>query len=158
MTGPGGLASCASSGDPTLQSPIHVMSREGTRTAVMRSIRKKDTRPELAVRRLVHKLGYRFRLHRRDLPGCPDLVLPRHRAVILVHGCFWHQHAGCKLARQPPSNREYWMPKLARNVERDRTTHALLTDLGWRVLVVWECEIGDPVTLEQALRRFFDAC
>ena len=100
-----------------------------------------NTGPEIAVRRLVHGLGYRFRLHRRDLPGTPDLVLPRHRTVVFVHGCFWHQH-DCRRGRQPGSNREYWRPKLARNVERDAKARSALREMGWRVLTIWECEIG----------------
>ena len=122
--------------------------RSAKRTAIMRSIRKVDTHPELAVRRLFHAQGFRFRLHRRDLPGCPDIVLPRYRTVILVHGCFWHQHEDCKLARQPRINRGYWLPKLARNVARDKDTHGALERLGWRVEVVWECETRDRAQLE----------
>lgn len=113
-----------------------------------------DTGPELVVRRLTHALGLRFRLHRRDLPGTPDLVLPRHRAAILVHGCFWHQHEGCRLARQPKSRLDYWLPKLARNVERDREAHAALEAAGWRCLTVWECETRDTEALRETLRRF----
>ena len=108
----------------------------------MRRITKTDTKPELAVRRAAHRLGYRFRLHRRDLPGTPDLVFPRLRKVILVHGCFWHQHVGCRLARQPKSRLDYWLPKLERNRKRDAETQAALRKLGWDVLVVWECQAG----------------
>ena len=106
----------------------------------MRRITKTDTKPEFAVRRAAHRLGYRFRLHRRDLPGTPDLVFPRLRKVILVHGCFWHQHVGCRLARQPKSRPDYWLPKLERNWKRDAETQATLRELGWDVLVVWECQ------------------
>lgn len=113
------------------------------RSAHMRRIRKTDTRPELAVRRAAHRLGYRFRLHRRDLPGTPDLVFPRLRKIILVHGCFWHQHPGCPLARLPKSRPDYWLPKLERNVERDRLAEDKLRMLGWSVLTVWECETED---------------
>lgn len=111
------------------------------RSAIMARVRAKNTHPEIAVRRLVHGLGYRFRLHRRDLPGTPDLVLPKHRAVVFVHGCFWHQHDCRRGRRQPASNRAYWGPKLARNVERDRAAESALLRLGWRVFTVWECEI-----------------
>ena len=110
----------------------------------MARVKATNTRPEIAVRRLVHRLGYRFRLHRRDLPGTPDLVLPRHRAVVFVHGCFWHQH-GCRRGqRRPSSNQAYWGPKLTRNVERDATAKSALARMGWRVLTIWECEIGAP--------------
>jgi DNA mismatch endonuclease (patch repair protein) len=113
----------------------------------MRRIRKTDTKPELVVRKLVHKMGFRFRLHRHDLPGTPDLVFVTRRKVIFVHGCFWHQHI-CHLGgRQPSSNRAYWLPKLARNVERDNITRRALKRLGWQVMVIWECETKNAVRL-----------
>lgn len=112
-------------------------------SAQMRRIRKRDTKPELVVRRLVHSLGYRYRLYRRDLPDTPDLVFPRLRKIIFVHGCFWHQH-DCRLgSKQPSSNQSYWLPKLSRNVQRDRWARARLVELGWDVLV-WECETRAP--------------
>lgn len=114
------------------------------RSAHMRKIRKTNTKPELVVRRIAHQLGLRFRLHRRDLPGSPDLVLPRRRTVVLVHGCFWHQHAGCKLARQPKSRLDYWLPKLKRNQARDEETLRDLQQLGWNVVIIWECETKSP--------------
>jgi len=120
----------------------------------MRTIRKKDTRPEIAVRRIVHALGYRFRLHRRDLPGTPDIVLPRHRKVILVHGCFWHQHANCRLSKLPRSRTSYWLPKLARNVQRDETALTALRQMGWKACVIWECEVADQGRLLKRLNRF----
>ena len=123
------------------------------RSRIMRSINKKNTRPELAVRQVLHAMGLRFRLHRRDLPGTPDVVLPRHRAVVLVHGCFWHQHAGCKHAKLPRTRPEYWLPKLARNAERDARSKAALEAAGWRVFVVWECETKDRQALARRLRR-----
>jgi DNA mismatch endonuclease, patch repair protein len=110
------------------------------RSAQMRRIRKTNTKPEMAVRQLAHAFGLRFRLHRSDLPGTPDLVFPKHRAVVLVHGCFWHQHAGCLLGRKPRSRLDYWLPKLARNQSRDVDVRRRLEELGWRVLVIWECE------------------
>lgn len=122
------------------------------RSVQMRRIPKRDTRPEIAVRRIVHALGLRFRLHRRDLPGTPDLVLSRHKTAILVHGCFWHQHEGCALSRQPKSRLDYWLPKLARNVARDREARAALEALGWRCIVIWECETKDAVRLQTSLR------
>src|SRR5258708_4764953 len=112
-------------------------------SAHMRRIRKKDTKPELVVRRLSYGLGYHYRLHRRDLPGTPDLVFPRLRKVIFVNGCFWHQHS-CRLgAKQPSANPEYWGPKLARNVERDAAAKRQLAAMGWEVLTVWECQTTD---------------
>jgi DNA mismatch endonuclease (patch repair protein) len=124
------------------------------RAAQMRSIRKTDTRPELTVRRVAHALGYRFRLHRRDLPGSPDLVFPGRRKAIFVHGCFWHQHEGCRLARQPRSRPDYWPKKLARNVERDADVRQRLTDQGWEVLVVWECETREIESLRATVTEF----
>ena len=132
--------------------PDHLSPTE--RSAHMRRIRKRDTRPELAVRRITHSLGFRFRLHRRDLPGIPDIVLPKHRKVIQIHGCFWHQHEGCRLARQPKSRLDYWLPKFARNVERDHRTRAVLEAAGWTCLIVWECETQDPELLQSILRGF----
>ncbi len=126
------------------------------RSENMRRIKSKGTKPEMVVRRLVHGLGYRYRLHRKDLPGKPDLVFGPRRAVVFVHGCFWHQH-DCRDGRVPSSNREYWEPKLARNVERDRMTRHELEAAGWRVLVVWECEIKDDATLVDRLVTFLGA-
>ena len=108
----------------------------------MRAVRSKDTTPELAVRSLLHSLGYRYRLHRRDLPGCPDIVLPKYRTVIFVHGCFWHGHSCKRGARRPHTNAEYWHHKIKRNGERDKANQKMLRCVGWNVLVVWECEIG----------------
>lgn len=120
----------------------------------MSRIRKENSRPELVVRRLVHRLGYRFRLHRRDIFGCPDLVLPRHRSIVFVHGCFWHQHKGCCLGKMPQSRLEYWKPKLGQNVERDKDVLRTLRKSGWRVLVIWECETREIEKLQQRLRKF----
>lgn len=120
----------------------------------MRRIKKRDTKPELAVRRLAHSLGFRFRLHCRDLPGTPDLVFPRHRKAIWVHGCFWHQHEGCSLARQPKSRLAYWLPKLARNVERDRASRISMEAAGWKIMVIWECETRDREHLKGRLKDF----
>lgn len=128
--------------------------RAEERTTRMRSIRKKDTQPEMRVRRLAHALGYRFRLHRADLPGSPDLVFPARRKAILVHGCFWHQHAGCRLTRQPKSRPDYWPAKLARNVARDVEVRERLEQAGWDVMVIWECETKDAQALLQRLIGF----
>ena len=106
----------------------------------MARIKSKNTAPEMLVRRAAHRLGFRFRLYRRDLPGAPDLVFPRLRRVLFVHGCFWHQHDGCKRSNIPKSRLDYWSPKLGRNVVRDGTNIAELKRLGWKVSIVWECE------------------
>ncbi|MBU3078863.1 very short patch repair endonuclease [Sphingomonas quercus] len=121
----------------------NVLSAEARRK-MMAGFRSKDTKPEMMVRRALHRLGYRFRLHRSDLPGKPDIVLPRHRTVILVHGCFWHQHAGCRDARMPRTRQEYWAEKFRRNSERDTAAAAALAALGWNVEVIWECEARKP--------------
>ena len=128
------------------------------RSRVMRAVRSGDTTPELVVRRMVHALGYRYRLHARDLPGRPDLVLPRLGKAIFVHGCFWHRH-GCEAGRSTPASRvEYWQAKFARNVERDRSNLRKLRRLGWSVLVVWECQtrLAKRSLLRARLTRFLD--
>lgn len=112
------------------------------RSERMSRIRSKDTAPEVALRRALHALGLRFRLHRRDLPGRPDIVLPRHRVAIFVHGCFWHRHTGCGIATTPKSNTLFWVEKFERNVARDARSIVLLEAEGWKVLVVWECELA----------------
>lgn len=123
----------------------------------MASVRSKNTKPEMTVRSWLHRNGYRFRLHRKDLPGSPDVVLPKHRLAVFVNGCFWHQHDGCRKATLPKKNREEWRAKLLRNVERDREAVTALEDRGWRALVLWECETkGDMAgaisKLDAALR------
>lgn len=123
------------------------------RSENMRAIRSKGMRPELAVRSLVHKLGYRFRLHRKDLPGKPDLVFVFRRKVIFVHGCFWHSH-GCKLSHTPKSNSAYWGPKLERNRTRDAKNLELLEDAGWNSLTIWECELGAPDIVQKRATQF----
>ena len=136
-----------------------IMSPEA-RSALMSRIRAKDTKPEMFVRRLVHAMGYRFRLHRRDLPGTPDLVFVSRRKVILVHGCFWHLHddPNCRLARIPSSNRDFWRRKLEGNRARDRVNRSKLEALGWEALVIWECQIRvkDPQPLRQQVNLFLD--
>ena len=124
------------------------------RSANMRAIRSKGMRPELAVRSLVHKMGYRYRLHKKDLPGRPDLVFPSRRKVIFVHGCFWHAHKHCKAAHLPKSNLEYWGPKLERNRTRDRKNIEGLNADGWESMVVWECEVKTQDELEKRLLDF----
>lgn len=125
------------------------------RRRIMQAVKSKDTRPEMLVRRLLHSMGYRFRLHRKDLPGKPDIALPKHRKAIFVHGCFWHAH-GCPKGQPPKSRLDYWQPKLDQNVERDRTKIEQLTAQGWRVLVVWQCETKDINVLAQRLKAFVD--
>ena len=109
----------------------------------MSRIKGKDTCPEIVVRSILHRLGYRFRLHRKDLPGKPDIVLPKHETVIFVNGCFWHRHTGCRQATTPKSNTAFWKKKFADTIKRDRKQQRLLKEAGWRVLVLWECQIND---------------
>src|SRR3989442_12395768 len=108
----------------------------------MSRILGKDTAPEKIVRSLLHRMGYRFRLHVRKLPGCPDIVLPKYKTVIFVHGCFWHRHRGCKNCTTPTNRREWWLAKLEGNAARDKLYHSALRKLGWRAIVFWECEIN----------------
>jgi DNA mismatch endonuclease (patch repair protein) len=125
-----------------------------SRSENMRRIRSKDTSPEMAVRRLAHSLGYRYQLHRKDMPGKPDLVFPGRRKVIFVHGCFWHQHPQCREGRPPKSNGSYWLQKLARNIERDKAALSKLTGDGWSVLVIWECETKNQEGMRKILQTF----
>jgi DNA mismatch endonuclease (patch repair protein) len=119
---------------------------------MMSGIRSKDTKPEMTVRRYLHARGFRYRLHARDLPGSPDLVLPKYRVAILVHGCFWHRHPGCRFATTPASNIERWSAKFLANIDRDARKLASLEAAGWHVIVVWECELRrDPVERLQRL-------
>jgi len=113
------------------------------RTVLLARVRSKDTAPEIEVRRAAHAAGFRFRLHRRDLPGTPDLIFPCFRAAMLVHGCFWHGH-GCKKVRLPKSRQDYWVPEVTANRARDAAKQAQVKAAGWRVLTTWECEIGAP--------------
>ncbi|MHB9031072.1 MAG: very short patch repair endonuclease [Candidatus Latescibacterota bacterium] len=118
------------------------------RSGIMRKIKSKNTKPEMALRSALHKRGFRFRIHVADLPGKPDIVLPKYKTVIQVRGCFWHGHS-CKAADLPASNREYWVKKVGRNRERDRVNDLRLSNLGWKVIIVWECEISSKVFLER---------
>ncbi len=117
----------------------------------MRRVHSTDTTPERLVRSLLHKLGYRFRIHRLDLPGKPDIVLPKRRTVVFVHGCFWHRHQDCPHATTPASRREYWLPKFKRTVDRDRKNQEELQESGWNVVVVWECETMDLKKLSERI-------
>ncbi|KAF0807657.1 DNA mismatch endonuclease Vsr [Alcanivorax xiamenensis] len=124
------------------------------RSERMSRVKAKDTKPEMTLRRLVHGLGFRYRLHRRDLPGTPDLVFPGRRAVIFMHGCFWHRHPGCGLTRMPKSRVEFWRTKLEANRERDLRHQRALAEMGWRVLVVWECELRDLDAVASKVEAF----
>lgn len=126
-----------------------------TRSRIMSGIRSKNTKPELAVRRHLHKAGLRFALHRRDLPGRPDIVLPRHGAVVEVHGCFWHRHPGCRFATSPATRKTFWQEKFADNVRRDRSNTRALRVLGWRVFVVWECQTSRASFLDRLVDRIY---
>jgi DNA mismatch endonuclease (patch repair protein) len=119
----------------------------------MSRIRGRDTKPELLVRSVLHRLGYRFRLHHKDLPGRPDVVLPKHRTVVLVHGCFWHRHPRCRHSYMPKSNVAFWATKFEQNVARDAADRRSLRKGGWRVVVVWECQAKDAVVVAALLKR-----
>lgn len=124
---------------------------EASRSKLMSRVRGRDTKPELVVRRLLHTLGFRFRLHRRDLPGTPDIVLPRHRLAIFVHGCFWHRHVGCVKTTTPKTREAFWKEKFDRNLLRDQRNLKGLAELGWRTAIVWECETKDIPSLRGRL-------
>lgn len=120
---------------------------------IMCRIKSRDTKPERLVRSLLHRQGFRFALHCPSLPGTPDIVLPKHRAVVLVHGCFWHRHPRCRFAFAPKTNQSYWRPKFRRNVERDRENRLSLVREGWKVIVVWTCELRRPEMVARRLRQ-----
>jgi DNA mismatch endonuclease, patch repair protein len=126
------------------------------RSDIMRRVRSADTTPERKIRSLLHKLGYRFRIHRRDLPGKPDIVLQKHLTVVFVHGCFWHRHQDCSRATTPASRKEYWLPKFKRTIDRDRNNQETLRQQGWNVVVIWECETKDMQKLATQLSRLID--
>lgn len=123
------------------------------RSSIMACVSSKNTTSEKIVRSLLHRMGFRFRIHRRDLPGSPDIVLPRYRIVIFVNGCFWHQHQGCSASKRPVSNSAYWIKKLDGNIQRDLKNKQLLQNLGWMPVVVWECELRNMKKLEDRLSR-----
>ncbi len=127
-----------------------------TRSAIMSRVRAKDTVPEMKVRRMVFTAGFRYRLHVRDLPGKPDLVFSRRRKVIFVHGCFWHRHKNCALARLPKSRIDFWTEKLESNRRRDERNQSELLRMGWKVLTIWECELNDLTALEAKVERFLN--
>lgn len=125
------------------------------RSALMSRIRGKNTAPEMVVRRAAHRRSLRFRLHRRNLPGTPDIVFPRHRLVIFVHGCFWHRHEGCRRCTTPKTRVQFWSEKFRKNVERDRQNTTALEQAGWRVLTIWECQTRDERNLDKILEDAF---
>ncbi|HEY2860171.1 MAG TPA: very short patch repair endonuclease [Terracidiphilus sp.] len=125
------------------------------RSAIMRSVKQKDTGPEMIVRKLLYSLGLRYRLHRRNLPGSPDVVFVSKKVAVFIHGCFWHRHADCKRVTTPKANADFWRGKFERNMERDRDNEANLKAMGWRVLVIWECETRDLKKLTRRIVEFF---
>lgn len=131
------------------------MSVDPTRSNIMRAVGRENTKPEMVVRRILHGLGLRFRLHRRDLPGTPDLVLPKYRTAIFVHGCFWHRHRGCSKATTPKTRVDFWKTKFEQNVRRDRKNEDVLVEGGWSVLTIWECETRKPEELKAKLAKTF---
>lgn len=126
------------------------------RSRIMRAVKSRDTKPEMIVRRMVHAMGKRYRLHRADLPGKPDLVFPKSHKIIFVHGCFWHGHDCKRGAREPKENAEYWRAKISRNKERDVKSQEALRSMGWDVLLVWECQIKDHEALSGRLKEFLE--
>lgn len=130
------------------------VSVSSARSELMGKVRQKNTNPEIVVRRLLHRLGFRFRIHRNELPGTPDIVMPKYKLCIFVHGCFWHRHLGCRLATTPKTNAEFWREKFEKNVERDAAAHLALKNAGWRSEVIWECETRDQVALERKLLTY----
>ena len=121
----------------------------------MSAIKSKNTKPEIAVRKMLHALGYRFRLHRKDLPGSPDIVLPKYKTVIFVHGCFWHRHENCKYASTPKTRKEFWESKFKANAKRDKDIQEKIKNIGWQLVVIWECEIKNKEILNHKLEETF---
>ena len=124
------------------------------RSDIMRGVRSSNTEPEIRIRKLLHSLGYRFRLYRSDLPGKPDIVLSKYKSVIFIHGCFWHHHNGCKKSVLPKSNRKFWKDKIFDNVKRDNRLKSELENLGWKVLVLWECEVNQHILIKSRIKEF----
>lgn len=133
------------------------MTVDPIRSSIMRAVKSRDTKPEMIVRRMVHALGKRYRLHRDDLPGKPDLTFPRLRKIIFVHGCFWHGHDCKRGARQPKDNADYWKQKINRNKERDAKVQDTLQSMGWNIMVIWECELKNKEGLTEKVKSFLDA-
>ena len=127
------------------------------RSRIMSRVKGRDTKPEILVRSLVHRMGFRFRIHRGDLPGKPDMVLPRHGKIIFVHGCFWHGHKGCPRSKRPTTNMDFWNKKLDMNIKRDKVFQGKLRSRGWKVMVIWQCETQRPEMLLRKFERFLHA-
>ena len=128
---------------------MHKVSEQRSRN--MSAIKSKNTKPEIAVRKLLHSMGYRFRLHRKDLPGSPDIILPKYKTVIFVHGCFWHRHENCKYASIPKTRKEFWESKFKANVKRDKEIQEKIKNIGWQSVVFWECEIKNEKIKDKLL-------
>ena len=135
---------------------MDVFSKE-KRSKIMSRVSGKNTKPEIVVRSLLHNMGYRFRLHKKDLPGKPDIALPKYKKIIFVHGCFWHGHEGCSRSKRPTTNQEFWREKLDKNIERDKVVVNALNQLGWEVLTVWSCEVKDANKLKSKLLSFLES-
>ena len=133
---------------------LHEVSEQRSRN--MSAIKSKNTKPEIAVRKVLHSMGYRFRLHRKDLPGSPDIVLPKYKTVIFVHGCFWHRHENCKYATTPKTREEFWNKKFRSNIERDLEIHEKIKNLNWRSVVIWECETKNMENLREKIIDVFN--
>ena len=131
---------------------IHEVSEQRSRN--MSAIKSKNTKPEIKVRKVLHSMGYRFRLHSKDLPGSPDIVLPKYKTVIFVHGCFWHRHENCKYASTPKTRQEFWNKKFNENINRDKINQENLSSKGWKIIIIWECEIRNKkINLEQIFKK-----
>ncbi|MEZ5832673.1 MAG: very short patch repair endonuclease [Dongiaceae bacterium] len=126
---------------------------DATRSYIMSRVGQRNTPPEIRVRKILHGAGYRFRIHRKDIPGTPDIVLPRYKLLIFVHGCFWHRHKGCKKATFPKTRQQFWRKKFAANISRDAATVRLVRDLGWRCTIIWECQTLDSEALKRRIKR-----
>ena len=133
---------------------MHKVSEQRSRN--MSAIKSKNTKPEIAVRKLLHSMGYRFRLHRKDLPGSPDIVLPKYKTVIFVHGCFWHRHENCKYASTPKTRKEFWNKKFNDNILRDKKNLEILSSLGWKIIIIWECETKNIENLRDKIIDVFN--
>ena len=125
------------------------------RSRNMSAIKSKNTKPEIAVRKLLHSLGYRFRIHKKNLPGSPDIILPKYKTVIFVHGCFWHRHENCKYASTPKTRKEFWENKFKANVKRDLDIQEKIKNIGWKYVVIWECEINNKSKLKNIFKNLF---
>ena len=135
-------------------SPMNKISNQRSRN--MSAIKSKNTKPEIAVRKLLYSMGYRFRLHRKDLPGSPDIVLPKYKTVIFVHGCFWHRHENCKYTSTPKTRQEFWENKFNSNKKRDQKIQKEIIDLGWKFIIIWECETHNIQPLEEKIKRLLN--